>query len=56
MSELICPICNHDVSTSPVKSWKYATYEVKRYQCHNCKSKFNLYQNPKKTFTLPKRK
>lgn len=56
MSKLICPVCNRDVTASPLKSWKYGTYEVKRYECENCKSKFNRYQNPKRTFMIPKPK
>jgi hypothetical protein len=55
-SELVCPVCNMAVSTSPFKSWKFGNYEVKRYECQSCKSKFNLYQSPTRTYTIPKAK
>lgn len=56
MSQLLCPVCNSDVTSSPLKSWKFKGYEVKRYECQSCKSKFNLYQSPKQTYTIPKPK
>ena len=56
MSKLLCPVCDKDVSTSPLKTWKFRGYDVKRYECQNCKSKFNVCQNPKKTFTIPSHK
>ncbi len=56
MNKLLCPVCNSDVTSSPLKAWKFRVYEVKRYECQNCKSKFNFYQNPKRTFTIPKPK
>jgi transposase-like protein len=55
-SRLVCPVCNQDVSTNPFKSWKFDKFEVKRYECQNCKSKFNLYRSPTRTYTIPKSK
>jgi len=55
-SKLVCPVCSKSVSVSPFKSWKFGRYEVKRYECQNCKSKFNLYESPKRTYTIPKPK
>lgn len=56
MSKLLCPICNKNVSESPFKSWKFKSYDVKRYECPKCKSKFNVYQSPERTYTIPKAK
>jgi rubredoxin len=55
-SKLMCPMCNKVVSSSPFKIWKFGDYEVKRYECQNCKLKFNSYQSPKRNFTIPKSK
>ena len=55
-SKLECPKCSSAVSTEPIKAWKYQSFDVKRYECKHCKSKFNLYQSPKATYTIPKRK
>lgn len=54
MSKLLCPVCKMDVSENPFKSWKYKNFEVKRYECRKCKSKFNVYQSPNRTYTIPK--
>jgi len=56
MANLDCPVCGKPVSVAPFKSWRFGKYEVKRYECRNCKSKFNVYQSPEKTFTIPKPK
>ena len=56
MNKLLCPVCNGDVTSSPLKSWNYRNNEVKRYECQNCKSKFNVYSGPKTMFTIPKGK
>jgi len=56
MSKLLCPVCNNSVLVNPSKSWKFKGYDVKRYECQNCKAKFNLYQGPKGTYTIPKSK
>jgi transposase-like protein len=55
-SKLSCPRCNRSVSTKPLKAWRFGAYEVKRYECEHCKSKFNVYRGAKGTFTIPKRK
>ena len=54
--KLECPECTHAVRSNHLKAWKYGPYNVKRYECQSCKSKFNLYQSPKRTFTIPKAK
>ena len=56
MNKLVCPLCDKEVTKSPFKTWKFRGYDVKRYECQNCKSKFNVYQSPKKTFTIPSHK
>ncbi len=56
MNKLECPVCGKPVSVAPFKSWKFGEYEVKRYECKNCKSKFNLYESPTRTYTIPKAK
>ncbi len=56
MNKLLCPVCNRNVSVNPFKSWKFRDYEVKRYECQNCKSKFNVYESSKRTYTIPKPK
>jgi len=56
VSKLVCPVCGKSVSTDPLKSWKFGRYDVKRYACQSCKSKFNLYQSLKRSYTIPKAK
>jgi uncharacterized protein YlaI len=56
MNKISCPVCSKSVSTNPFKSWKFRNYEVKRYECPNCKSKFNFYQSPTRSYTIPKAK
>ena len=56
MNQLLCPICNASVSGGSLKSWKFLSYEVKRYECPKCESKFNVYHGPKGTYTIPKSK
>jgi len=53
---LTCPKCNRVVSAKPFKAWKFKDYDVKRYECEHCKSKFNLYHGTKGTYTIPKGK
>ena len=53
---LNCPLCGGTVTTAPFNTWRYAGYKVGRYQCKKCEAKFNLYQGPKKSFTIPKGK
>ena len=40
----------------PIKTWKFRFYDVSRYECESCKGKFNVYESPKSTFTIPKAK
>ena len=56
MSKLLCPICSADAPANPMKSWEYGSFQVKRYECPKCRSKFNVYQSPKRTYTIPKPK
>jgi len=55
-SKSVCPVCNSTVTTDPLKSWKFGKYEVNRYKCQKCGSKFNLYQSPTNSYTIPKSK
>jgi len=50
MNEVSCQICSRPVSTKPLKSWKFGKFDVGRYQCLNCKSKFNFYQSSTRTY------
>ena len=56
MNRLFCPLCSKPVSTSPFKSWEFGKYKVGRYECPNCRSKFNFYEGPKASYTIPKAK
>jgi len=51
-----CPKCGRTVSAKPSKAWRFRDFDVKRYECEHCKSKFNLFRNPKTTYTIPKRR
>jgi transcriptional regulator NrdR family protein len=51
-TKLQCPKCSRAVSAKPLKAWSFGQYDVKRYQCDSCKSKFNLYQRPGKSYTI----
>lgn len=53
---LKCPICGHEFRGEPFKTWKYGIYKVKRFSCPNCAKKFNVYENPKTFFTIPRKK
>lgn len=39
-----CPICAWESRSSPFKSWYYALYQVKRYECESCDNNFNVYE------------
>ena len=56
MNRLSCPLCSTPLSTSPFKSWAFGSYKVTRYECLSCRSKFNRYDGPKGSFTIPKAK
>ncbi len=49
------PFCSEEVNTKPLKTWKYGSFGVSRFECV-CGKKFNLYTSPKKEFTIPKMK
>ena len=51
-----CPVCGHSFGGEPIKTWKFRFYNVGRYECDRCKAKFNVYESPKSTFTIPKSK
>jgi transposase-like protein len=53
-AKLECPKCSRAVRSKHFKAWKFGPYSVKRYECEHCKLKFNLYQGPKGTYTIPK--
>lgn len=53
---LKCPLCGTAISAPPFKAWTFGKYGVGRYECKKCKAKFNLYQGPKGTYTIPKGK
>ena len=53
-SKLSCPKCHGDVQSKAFKSWRFGKYDVGRHECEHCKAKFNLYQGPKSTYTIPK--
>jgi len=55
-NKLCCPLCSKIVTASPFKSWQFGKFQVKRFECTYCKSKFNLYQSRDRTFTIPKPK
>lgn len=52
---LVCPKCSQTVLSKQFKAWKFGRYDVKRYECEHCKSKFNLYHGERGTYTIPKR-
>jgi len=57
MSESIkCPECGHELSGKPLKTWKFRFYDVRRYECEHCRTKFNVYESPNSQFTIPKSK
>ena len=51
-----CPVCGHSPPCKPIKTWKFRFYNVGRYECDHCKTRFNVYESPKSTFTIPKAK
>lgn len=48
-----CPFCKYEVTTKPIKTWKFRIYDVSRYECEHCKKRFNLYESPNQTYTIP---
>lgn len=52
----ICPFCSKEEDRKPIKEWNYgAGVKVKRFKC-KCEKMFNLYTNPTKIWTIPKKK
>lgn len=51
-----CPVCGHSFAGKPLKNWKFRFYDVRRYECDSCKTKFNIYESPNSKFTIPKAK
>jgi transposase-like protein len=49
-----CPVCGQEFKTEPLKTWKFRFYRVSRFECKNCKTKFNFYVSSKSKFTIPK--
>ena len=52
--KLECPKCHGEVRSKAFKSWEFRKYHVGRYECEHCKARFNLYDGPESTFTIPK--
>jgi hypothetical protein len=54
-----CPYCGSEDIT-PIKSWRFRTYEVTRYRCNKCGGEFNHYVNTtgrgKPEYYIPKPK
>lgn len=55
-----CPVCDSEVTLSPIKKWSFNVYKVSRYNCPECCGYFNLYEgetnsyaNPKARYRLP---
>ena len=51
-----CPICNGEFQAEPLKIWKFNIWKVSRYACPKCGSRFNVYTNGKRVWTIPKSK
>ena len=51
---LSCPKCKRQVSSKPLKQWRFRMYDVSHYECQGCKTRFRAYSSPKTTFTIPK--
>ena len=51
-----CPYCKHEVSSKPIKKWKYSNRNVETYECKKCLQKFNFYYTKKFQYTIPKPK
>ncbi|MGC1709486.1 MAG: hypothetical protein WA799_06775 [Nitrosotalea sp.] len=57
MKSVYCPICNWKQTQKPIRTWDYLkTVTVSQYKCDNCTKTFRLYQSPKSSWTIPKRK
>lgn len=47
-----CPACGREFSGEPLKTWKFRFYDVSRYECQHCKTKFNIYDSPDSKFVI----
>jgi transposase-like protein len=47
-----CPVCGGEFEAEPLKTWRFRFYQVKRYQCTLCNSKFNIYESGKSRFVI----
>jgi transposase-like protein len=47
-----CPVCDREFQAEPLKTWRFRFYQVKRYQCILCGSKFNIYEGEKSRFVI----
>jgi len=55
-SSVKCPVCGGEIKNKPLKEWSFRFYKVSRFECKRCKAKFNVYESPKSSFTIPKAK
>ncbi len=50
-----CLICGEEVHDKPFKEWKYGKFRVSRFECPDCREKFNSYvSDDGKSFTIPR--
>jgi transposase-like protein len=47
-----CPVCSGEFQAEPFKTWRFRFYQVKRYRCTLCGSKFNVYESEKSRFVI----
>jgi transposase len=52
MMSVKCPACGSELADKPLKRWKFRFYDVGRYECPHCKTKFNIYNSPKSKFVI----
>lgn len=38
-----CPICGKEREVKVLREWEFRNYEVTRFECLHCKTKFNYY-------------
>ncbi len=49
-----CPICKVEFAEKPFKEWQYGKFRVSRFECPDCREKFNSYvSDDSKSFTIP---
>jgi len=47
-----CPFCGRELANKPLKLWKFRFYDISRYECQHCKTKFNVYDSPSSKFVI----